>query len=65
LFDLSKDIGEENDLSSQMVDKKMELIRLWEEWDQKNIAPRWHGSPTEDPTSPNPAKSLPKKAVKT
>lgn len=65
LFDLSKDIGEENDLSSQMGEKKMELIRLWEAWDQKNVAPRWHGSPTEDPTSPNPAKSLPKKAIKT
>ena len=65
LFDLSTDIGEAKDLSLQMTDKKAELIRLWEDWDTKNIAPRWHGSPTEDPTSPNATKPLPKKALKT
>lgn len=52
LFDLSKDIGEEHDLSSQFPEKKAELIREWEEWNTRNIAPKWHGSISEDPTAP-------------
>ena len=53
LYDLSKDIGEKTDLSTQFPDKKAELIKLWEEWDSHNIAPKWHGSITEDPTAPD------------
>lgn len=64
LFDLSVDVGETNDLSSRMPEKKDELIRLWEEWDRQNIAPRWHGSPTEDPSSPNAKKGPLTKPVK-
>ena len=52
LYDLSKDIGEANDLSAQFPAKKTELIKLWEEWDSHNIAPKWHGSISEDPTAP-------------
>ena len=63
LFDLNKDISEKNDLSAQFPDKKAELIRLWEEWNTLNIAPKWHGSITEDPTSPG-AKVTPKAQAK-
>jgi len=63
LYDLSKDIGEAHDLSAQFPEKKAELIKLWEEWDSHNIAPKWHGSITEDPTAPV-AKPAAKKAKK-
>jgi len=62
LYDLSKDIGEKNDLSAQFPEKKAELIKLWEEWDSHNIAPKWHGSITEDPTAPGPRPGGKKKA---
>jgi arylsulfatase A-like enzyme len=65
LFDLSNDLGEKEDLASRMPEKTTELIRLWEEWDRQNTAPRWHGSPTEDPTSPNANKGQAKKPGKT
>jgi arylsulfatase A-like enzyme len=55
LFNLSKDIGEKNDLSAEFPEKRMELAKLWEEWDTHNSPPRWHGSITEDPTAPAPA----------
>ena len=63
LFDLSKDIGEAHDLSAQFHEKKAELIKLWDAWNSQNIAPKWHGSITEDPTSPA-AKPAAKKAKK-
>jgi len=63
LFDLSKDIGEAHDLSAQFPEKKAELIKLWDAWNSQNIAPKWHGSITEDPTSPA-AKPAAKKAKK-
>lgn len=63
LYDLSKDIGESHDLSAQFPEKKAELIRLWEEWNSHNVAPRWHGSITEDPTAPQ-AKAAAKKTKK-
>lgn len=52
LFDLTTDIGETHDLSAQFPDVKAALIREWEEWDKLNVPPKWHGSPTEDPTAP-------------
>ena len=63
LFDLSTDVGEKEDLSSRLPEKKSELIQLWEEWDRQNVAPRWHGSPTEDPSSPVASKGPAKKAA--
>ena len=63
LFDLSKDVGEAHDLSAQFPEKKAELIKLWDAWNSQNIAPKWHGSITEDPTSPA-AKPAAKKAKK-
>ena len=29
-----------------------QLSRSWEEWNAKNVAPRWHGDRQEDPTAP-------------
>ena len=63
LYDLSKDIGEAHDVSAQFPEKKAELIKLWDLWNTQNVAPKWHGSITEDPTSPG-AKPAAKKAKK-
>ena len=63
LYDLSKDIGEAHDVSAQFPEKKAELIKLWDLWNTQNVAPKWHGSITEDPTSPA-AKPAAKKAKK-
>jgi arylsulfatase A-like enzyme len=52
LYDLAKDIGEENDLAAQNARLVAELSQSWDDWNAKNIAPLWHGSPTEDPTAP-------------
>ncbi len=52
LYDLSKDIGERNDLASSQPQLVAELSQVWKDWDAKNIAPLWHGSATEDPTAP-------------
>jgi arylsulfatase A-like enzyme len=56
LFDVVSDIGEMEDLSAKFPEKKTELIAAWEKWDSLNIPPRWHGSSTEDPTAPSPAR---------
>jgi arylsulfatase A-like enzyme len=52
LFDLSKDIGQQNDLAAKQPDIVAELSKAWQRWDAKNIAPLWHGGVTEDPTAP-------------
>ena len=52
LYDLAKDIGEITNLAAQQPARVAELTREWEAWNAANIAPLWHGSPTEDPTSP-------------
>lgn len=41
LYDLSKDIGEHQDLASLHPDKVQELQKLWDEWNSKNETPRW------------------------
>lgn len=56
LYDLSKDIGERDDLAKSRPDVVRELASAWEEWNATNMAPLWHGSPTEDPTAPTKAK---------
>jgi arylsulfatase A-like enzyme len=61
LFDLSKDIGQQNDLAARHPDLVAELSQAWQRWDVQNVAPLWHGGVTEDPTAPKPA---PKKASK-
>jgi arylsulfatase A-like enzyme len=52
LYDLSHDIGENHDLAAAHSQLVAQLSQSWNEWDAKNIAPLWHGSPNEDPTAP-------------
>jgi len=54
LYDLAKDIGEHDDLAQSQPQLVAELSQEWDQWNAKNIAPLWHGSPTEDPTAPAP-----------
>jgi arylsulfatase A-like enzyme len=62
LYDLSQDLGETHDLAAAQPQLVAELSAAWEKWNTGNVAPLWHGSPTEDPTAPAPAKALPKQA---
>ena len=59
LYDLANDIGEQHDLATSQPQLVAEMSREWEQWNAKNVAPLWHGSPTEDPTAP--ARSVTKK----
>lgn len=52
LFDLSSDIGEQRDQAEKQPELVSQLSQDWEQWNAKNIAPLWHGSPAEDPTAP-------------
>lgn len=49
LYDLSKDISEEHDLAATQPELVKELTREWDEWNAKNMEPRWRGSAAEDP----------------
>ncbi len=44
LYDLSKDIGESNDLAKDMPDKVKEFQAKWEAWDKLNVPPLWGGA---------------------
>lgn len=52
LYDLSNDIGETNNLAVAQPQLVADLTHAWEVWNTHNIAPLWHGSPSEDPTAP-------------
>lgn len=52
LYDLTSDIGEQHDLAAAQPQFVAQLSQEWETWNAKNIAPLWHGSPTEAPTAP-------------
>jgi arylsulfatase A-like enzyme len=52
LYDLSKDIGEKNDLAKSQPETVAELSTAWDTWNKRNIDPLWHGGTTEDPTAP-------------
>jgi arylsulfatase A-like enzyme len=54
LFDLAKDIGQQNDLAARHPEIVAELSQAWQRWDAQNVAPLWHGGVTEDPTAPMP-----------
>jgi len=41
LIDLSKDIGEQNDLTGKFPDKASELQKKWDAWNSTMIPPRW------------------------
>jgi arylsulfatase A-like enzyme len=52
LYDLSRDVGEQDDLAARHPEIVARLSRDWENWNRGNIAPLWQGSSTEDPTAP-------------
>jgi arylsulfatase A-like enzyme len=52
LYDLSADIGEAKNLAAEKPELVAELVKAWDDWNAKNMPPQWHGSPNEDPTSP-------------
>jgi arylsulfatase A-like enzyme len=56
LYDLEKDVGQQNDLAAKRPALVKELSQAWQRWDEQNMAPRWHGGVTEDPTAPMPEK---------
>jgi len=41
LFDLSKDVGEAHDLSTQRPEKVKELQAAWDKWDAENVPAKW------------------------
>ncbi|MBL8211128.1 MAG: sulfatase-like hydrolase/transferase [Bryobacterales bacterium] len=41
LYDLSKDLGEHDDVSSKNPDVLKELRGLWQQWSNQMMAPRW------------------------
>lgn len=58
LYDLETDIGESKNLAAEKPELVTDLAKAWDEWNAKNMAPQWHGSPNEDPTAPaRPAKA--------
>ena len=52
LFNLAKDIGQQDNLAAKYPERVAGLRQAWERWDAQNIAPLWHGGVTEDPTAP-------------
>jgi arylsulfatase A-like enzyme len=62
LYDLAKDIGEKTNLAALQPQIVAELSAAWDAWNTRNIAPLWHGGPTEDPTAP--ARPVPAKSNK-
>ena len=56
LYDLTQDIGEKNNLAKAQPERVAELSAAWDTWNKRNVAPLWHGGPTEDPTAPMPPK---------
>ena len=62
LYDLSTDIGETKNRAAEEPETVAALSKAWDDWNAKNIPPQWHGSPNEDPTSPQkPAAKTKKK----
>src|SRR5207245_2528467 len=46
LYDLTKDIGEKNDLAEEERHIVTRLSAAWEKWNKGNIPPLWHGGQT-------------------
>lgn len=56
LYDLAADPGETRDLAAAQPAVVADLRARWEAWDRGNAAPRWRGTPNEDPpATPAPA----------
>jgi arylsulfatase A-like enzyme len=49
LFDLNADISESKNLAAEHPELVAELSKAWDDWNAKNIAPLWPGTPNEDP----------------
>ena len=49
LFDLDADISETKNLATEHPELVAELSKAWDDWNAKNIAPLWPGTPNEDP----------------
>ncbi len=52
LYDLAKDIGQKRNVAAENPKIVADLSQAWQQWNNQNVAPLWHGSPTEDPTAP-------------
>lgn len=64
LYNLSNDIGETKNLAAEKPELVAELAKAWDDWNAKNMTPQWHGSPNEDPTSPQKPAAKAKKNQK-
>lgn len=49
LFDLDADISESKNLATEHPELVVELSKAWDDWNAKNVAPLWPGTPNEDP----------------
>ena len=49
LFDLDADISESKNLATEHPELVAELSKAWDDWNAKNVAPLWPGTPNEDP----------------
>jgi arylsulfatase A-like enzyme len=51
LYDLENDISEKVNLAASHPQLVAKLSSDWDTWNRGNMAPRWHGGSTEDPTA--------------
>jgi arylsulfatase A-like enzyme len=49
LFDLDADISETKNIAAEHPQLVAELSKAWDDWNAKNTAPLWPGTPNEDP----------------
>jgi len=63
LYNLSKDIHEDNDLTAEQPEKVKQLQALWDEWNRSNIKPLW-GADYADNDGAEPGAAKKKKAAK-
>lgn len=64
LYNLTKDIGEANDLAAAMPDKVKELQTKWDAWNQSNVPPLWgEGKGKSEGPEPSGQKKRKKKAA--
>ena len=45
LYHIVKDVSEQNDLSIAHPEKLLELQKLWDEWNRRNVSPLWRDEP--------------------
>jgi len=63
LYNLSKDIHEDKDLTAEQPEKVKQLQALWDEWNRSNIKPLW-GADYADNDGAEPGAAKKKKAAK-